>query len=77
MNTNEKPQEILSADHDYFEYEGYLVMKPKLPWVGASIYQGDGLWEALSLPNGDTELFPMDKGKALDILINGYQKLAK
>lgn len=75
--SNKKVYKSLPDTSDYFEYEGYLVMKAKLPWVGTHIYKGNGEWDVIRLTDGDTKLFPMDHAKALDILNNGYPILAK
>lgn len=80
MKNNGKVSEVrktLSPDEDYFEYDGYLVSKAKLPWIGTYIYTPTGEWNKLDISNGDTALFPMEDAKALDILNNGYPVLAK
>ena len=60
----------------YFEYEGYLVSKPELPYVGTNIFQ-NGKWKPITIANGDTALFPMSEADADDIVKNGYARLAK
>ena len=68
MNGTDKPK------FNYYEYEGYLVSKPELPYVGTNIFQG-GKWKPITIANGDTELFPMSEADADNIIRNGYPKI--